>query len=366
MGDYFTHHRKEGKMEGLDFRNGTSADEVPPPVKGFSCKKERCYSTCIFANEVSRIVQQHVATSSHKPLFLYMPFQAIHGPTEAPERFIEEYSHISNKERRLGAAMIAAMDEAIGNITQAFEKFGIWDDTLLVFTTDNGGPIPHANNYPLRGHKSTNWEGGVRGVAFVRGTNSEIARVPSNSTTMELMHSTDWLPTLAGLVGISTASTQPLDGVDQWSVIAKGATTKRNSVMHNVPQTGLGGAIRVGDWKLMLNGMQTSTNIPQTPPPGFKVFNDTIPKPFPLPIPNSTDTHPTFLFNIMTDPTESTNLAASQSAKLQELLTFYLQYQKTAVADLSQSHSSDPKANPNLRPDKTWGPFTNSNKCHYV
>eukprot|EP00463_Aulacantha_scolymantha_P005427 TRINITY_DN6781_c0_g1_i1.p1 TRINITY_DN6781_c0_g1~~TRINITY_DN6781_c0_g1_i1.p1 ORF type:complete len:69 (-),score=8.34 TRINITY_DN6781_c0_g1_i1:448-654(-) len=66
------------------------------------------------------------------------------------------------------------------------------------------------------------------------------------------MHSTDWLPTLAHIAGVSTAETQPLDGVNQWSVISTNAVTKRKSVIHNVPTSGFGGAIRVGDWNYFL------------------------------------------------------------------------------------------------------------------
>jgi arylsulfatase A-like enzyme len=106
-----------------------------------------------------------------------------------------------NKNRRTYAGMVSALDDAVARVEAAYVRAGIWNNTLLVFTTDNGGPSGSANNFPLRGHKATAWEGGVHGVAFVRGYG-----IPAGTTTKELMHSTDWLPTLAGLAGALLAS----------------------------------------------------------------------------------------------------------------------------------------------------------------
>ena len=87
------------------------------------------------------------------------------------------------------------------------------------------------------GAKVLLWEGGIRGVAFVRGTNSALAPVPAGGHTSALMHATDWLPTLCrGLAGASTENkTLPLDGEDQWGVLARGEATRRTAIFHNVP-----------------------------------------------------------------------------------------------------------------------------------
>lgn len=94
----------------------------------------------------------------------------------------------------------------------------------------------------------------MRGVGFVRGTNSALAKVPTGSTTSELMHSVDWLPTLVLLGGGSIASTRPLDGFDVWDVISKGAKAKRQIIAHNVPKRGYAGAFRLGPHKIILLG----------------------------------------------------------------------------------------------------------------
>lgn len=89
-----------------------------------------------------------------------------------------------------------------------------------------------------QGCKVLNWEGGVHGIGFVRGTDSSLAPVPAGSVTTELMHTTDWLPTLVNLAGGDiSGSALPLDGHDQWPTIAHGKPTTRKFIIHNVPIT---------------------------------------------------------------------------------------------------------------------------------
>ena len=103
------------------------------------------------------------------PLFLYMAFQDVHGPTEAPQRFLDLYPTTIHPARRRGLAQISAVDEAIGNLTGMLRAKGMWDASLFVFSADNGGPADHEPNFPLRGAKGADFEGGVRTVAFATG-----------------------------------------------------------------------------------------------------------------------------------------------------------------------------------------------------
>jgi len=263
-----------------------------------------------------------------------------------------------------------------------------------------------------------NWEGGIKAVGFVRGTDSATAPVPPGTITNQLMHSTDWLPTLCRLAGTEPSGTLPLDGVDQWDVIASSATTKRQFIFHNVPvrstptpvtvngktsyttstcmsgvdpRTGTchgfgltGAAMRKGPYKLLIThdgpapwGDSTPPSTPQyTPggrfPNGSRAFtpvtNDTIPEPY-----NGTY----FVFNINEDPTETHNLAGSDPSLLAELLDDYNEYAKTAVMDLSWRWGydhGDPDRGNNppcdsadvaFAPGTCTGPFIGSHYCNY-
>ena len=287
--------------------------------------------------------------------------------------------------RQTVAAMVTAMDEAIGNITQTLNETGMLRDTVMIFSTDNGGPNPTHNNYPLRGGKATTWEGGVRGTGWVRGTKSALAPVQGGRSTTALMHTTDWLPTIVkGLAKLGPASATPaalpLDGTNQWEAIAGSAgVSSRDFIAHNVPTTGFAGAFRKGDLKVLFDGMQTTVPArPQLPPQGFMPAGDDI---VPTAAPYGANGTLAYLFNITADPTESNNLLLSADGAYDDamasIVKAYLAYQADKVApvveDLSDSHTqSDPTANPATHTDKAWGPFDMStlanatSKCDYV
>nr|KAG5699422.1 hypothetical protein BaRGS_016268 [Batillaria attramentaria] len=153
--DYYTHIRDNG----FDFRFNDTVYHGGDNV----------YSAELLAVRAEQIIRTHDKSS---PLFLYLPFQSVHAPLEVPKRFEDLYSHIQTKDRRIYCGMVSALDEAFGNVTQALEDSGIADNMLLIFTTDNGGPTySGANNLPLRGAKTTTWEGGTKGAAFVYSKN---------------------------------------------------------------------------------------------------------------------------------------------------------------------------------------------------
>ena len=177
-------------------------------------------------------------------------------------------------------------DESVKNITDTYADLGILNDTFIVLTTDNGGhPAAGGNNYPLRGQKATNFEGGVRGLAFVWGAG--ITDAVRGTVQHSLMHVTDWLPTLAaGAAGLDvsadgrpcptcTRTVAPLDGVNQWPMLTTGAPSLRTEVLlgnqptkcppkSEGPCTMEGnGAIRIGKWKLMRGSV--TGYLPATP-----------------------------------------------------------------------------------------------------
>eukprot|EP00051_Salpingoeca_urceolata_P005613 m.74920 g.74920 ORF g.74920 m.74920 type:complete len:551 (+) comp14460_c0_seq5:510-2162(+) len=336
--------------------------------------------------------------------------QNVHNPYDVPPPSLvgnvnETYKAIVDYERRIYAGMLTALDIGVGNVTDAFKRAGLWDDTVFVFTTDNGG-IGAGSNYPLRGQKVLNWEGGVKGAAFVRGTDTPVAPVPAGSVNTQLMHTTDWLPTLARLAGVDKEamdkSPLPLDGHDQWDVIAHGAPTNRTFIAHNVPtgakpvqledgswttstclsnvdnRTGpchgfgmTGGALRKGSWKLLVTypgkhpwGDSSPAGTPQILPGGrypngSHVFVPTTQNTVPQPYNNTL-----FLFDIDQDPTESHNLADTEAGKLDELLALYAELADRAVPVLSWIYGfRDPTSGHGE--GGCTGPFVGSDYCAY-
>ncbi|XP_060588767.1 arylsulfatase B-like [Ruditapes philippinarum] len=235
MEDYYNKTRNNG----IDFNDGIKA--IPADNR---------YSTYIYAERAKQIIINHNET---KPLFLYLPFQSVHAPIEVPKRFEDMYQHIVNDNRRKFSGMVSAMDEAIGNVTQALTDNGLIEDTLFIFTSDNSGwPIRGGNNYPLRGGKITIFEGGTRAASFVSGSGIE-----KNGSTYEgLIHAVDWHPTILSAAGSYVDNIDDsIDGLDQWNAISTGAKSARNEFVYNLddsidPTTGHA-AIRVGDFKLI-------------------------------------------------------------------------------------------------------------------
>jgi arylsulfatase A-like enzyme len=146
--DYWTHVRDGG----LDWHRDDKA------------LREEGYTTQLLAKEAVRLITAH---DEAKPLFLYLPFNAPHAPLQAPEEYLDRCKEIKNKQRRTYAAMVSCLDDAIGTVTAALQKKGMAKNTLLIFSSDNGGPIKQgATNGPLRAGKGTLYEGGVRVAAW--------------------------------------------------------------------------------------------------------------------------------------------------------------------------------------------------------
>ncbi|KAK3740554.1 hypothetical protein QZH41_014955, partial [Actinostola sp. cb2023] len=274
------------------------------------------------ANEIIK------AQNPDKPMFLYLPFQNVHSPLEAPKEYIDKYSFISDKKRRIHAAKVDYVDKAIGNITKALKGTGLWDDTILIFSTDNGGIHLYGGyNWPLRGEKTTLWEGGVRGVAFVSG-----GRVPQKGVVRkELLHVTDWYPTLIHLAGGSVYKENPIDGFDVWKTIANGDPSPRTEILHNIdikPSDGSGTtvyegiALRMRDMKLMLK---------------FESIIDVA------------------LYNISADPTEHVDLSRQLPDTVQLMKSRVQDYMKTLVPPLNKPY--DPKAYETAKKNGAWSPW---------
>lgn len=242
--DHFTHQleRSYGLRRDRSPRCGPGCSEV--------VDERGNYSTHVFTREAIRIVREHDPSSG--PLFLYMAYQAVHFPSQAPEEYVARYRHRGwDRLRETYAGMLTSVDEGIGNLTAAMQVKDVTRDLVIVFTTDNGGPtescaVQGSSNSPRRGGKCTIWEGGVTGDAFIWGP----PFLPM--TSYHLFHAVDWLPTLAELLGVRPSG-KPLDGVSQLRSLTGGAPS-RSEIYYGVSDQQVGNfgpAIRVGRWKLV-------------------------------------------------------------------------------------------------------------------
>jgi arylsulfatase A-like enzyme len=125
--------------------------------------------------------------------------------------------------------MTTAMDESIGKIIEALKQKGIFEKTLIVYSSDNGGTSwgRAGSNDPLRGGKADIYEGGVRVCAFA----SWPGRIPAGIKIDEPVHIIDWYPTLIGLAGGSLEQELPIDGKDIWPLLSKGAESPHREIL---------------------------------------------------------------------------------------------------------------------------------------
>ncbi len=347
--DYWTHIRCGGDnfvpgfehFCGIDLHNDT---EVVRNQNG-------SYSARLFTSRVQDIVKNH---DQSKPLFMYLPYQSVHAPLQAPQEYIDRYANIKDKKRRHFAGMVSVMDEAVKNVTDSFKKYGLWNNTIMIFSTDNGGPKGSANNWPLRGGKHTLWEGGVHGVGFV---NSPLLK-KSGYVNHGFMHISDWFPTMLSVAGGSTARLK-LDGFNQWDTISMNATSPRKELLHNIdpmePKRGKRehhgtfdqrqrAAIRVGDWKLITGDPGPGKWIP---PPHMAQY---ISQPLLFEKSNKN----LWLFNIKDDPTEHHDLSDQNPDMVKQLLDRLAYYESTAVK--CRYPKPEKQSNPKLH-DGAWGPW---------
>ncbi|XP_041816653.1 arylsulfatase B-like [Chelmon rostratus] len=354
--DYYTHERcyhiypPSLTRCALDLRDG---EEVATRYTGV-------YSTELFSQKVTNIIGKHNST---KPLFLYVALQSVHSPLQVPERYVAPYSFISDPNRKLYAGMVSAMDEAVGNVTLALQQAGLWDNTILVFSTDNGGQtLAGGSNWPLRGRKFSLWEGGVRGVGFVA---SPLLKQPG-TVSRELIHISDWLPTFVGLAGGSTNGTKPLDGFNVWNTISNGFASPRLELLHNIdplyvdvgpcigkePQltawaesgfnVSVHAAIRSSNWKLLTGYPGCDEWFPR---PGNV---SSVSKPSQV-----NPLKPVMLFDIEKDPEERNEVSAQYPTVVEYLLSRLYHHQKTA--EPVNFPADDPRCDPGL--SGAWGPW---------
>ena len=281
MLDYYTHER----MNKLDwYRNGE-------PLK------EEGYTTHLITAEACKVI---AATERDKPLFLYVPFNGVHAPFQVPENYLKPYAQLKGNRQKL-AGMLAAVDEAIGKIEESLRKSGRLENTLIVFSSDNGGPPP-GDNTPLRDFKGTIYEGGTRAAAFATWP----GHIPADQRVRQPMHMVDWYPTLIKLAGGSLEQKLPLDGLDIWPMLTKGAASPHDAILSVSTQGPERAAVRMGDWKLLVSGNADADTGENDGASKAKKKGK-----------KAADKYESVaLYNLIEDPSESKNLAVAQPERV--------------------------------------------------
>ncbi len=222
----------------ISFIDSRKSKEVQP------IEDDEFYTTEAYGDRVVEWLDQH----KEEPWFVYLPFNAQHGPLQAPQKYLDKFSNISDQKRRTFAAVMAAMDDAVGKVLTKVREMGQEENTLIVFLSDNGGPTKSttSNNLPLRGFKSTTWEGGIR-VPFCMQWKGKLT---AGQTYDKPIIQLDLMPTFLTAAGAKLDPAWKLDGVDLMPYL----TGKNAAGPHETLYWRFGDqwAIRHGDWKLLV------------------------------------------------------------------------------------------------------------------
>ena len=267
------------------------------------------YEEELFANRVYDVINSH---DTSEPLFLYYAPHIAHEPLQVPAAYEKKFAFIDNHDRRIYHAMVNYLDDVVGQMETLLKKRDMWNQTLFVVSSDNGGPVyvgGGANNYPLKGGKMSNFQGGVRVNAFVSGgflPESRRGEVEKGYITLS-----DWYTTFCALAGVdptdekaAKANLPAVDGMNMWPLISgENATSPRTEFPLNP------GMIS-GDYKILVGDIQQNGYTgPQYP-------NNTAPEGI---FASEECGYFGCLYNIKADPEERHNLADSMPEKLHEM-----------------------------------------------
>ncbi|MEM9480865.1 MAG: arylsulfatase [Verrucomicrobiota bacterium] len=225
--DYYTktiEHNAPARFAVYDWHR----NEVPIQEDG--------YVTDLIADEAERVIAAR--KGKEDPFFLYVPFNAVHGPLNEPPRH--------NEGNDVRSAMLKCMDDAVGKIVNAIDTNGFKDNTLVIFTNDNG-PVLEEMSKPYRGAKNTTYEGGVRQPCLLRWPGK--AKPGTENDT--LMFIADFFPTFITLGGGKHEQELPIDGLDQTKSLFDGEESPRKEIVFEVEGSDRLPTIRKGPWKLM-------------------------------------------------------------------------------------------------------------------
>lgn len=291
------HPTKRGFDEFYGFRGGARsyfAYSKEPPSKldlmerGFGNFVEpQKYLTDALADETISFIEKNAKLKT--PFFAFVSFNAVHTPMDATPEDLAKFPELKGKQQTL-AAMTLALDRASGKILDKLKELGIEENTIIVYTNDNGGPSDKnaSSNLPLSGTKSNHLEGGIRVPFLMKWPN----KIKSNSTYNNPISTLDLLPTFYAAAGGDVSNLKDIDGVDLLPYLNKTNKSLPHESLFWKKDTRA--CIRKGDWKLIR-------------------FPD----------------RPAELYFIPNDIKEQTNLAASRPELVKELFKELFEWEST-------------------------------------
>jgi arylsulfatase A-like enzyme len=204
------------------------------------------YLTDVLAHEATDFMQRH----KDQPFFLYLAFNAVHTPMEAPDATLKQFAKVADPTRRTYLAMIARLDEAVGKVLAKVRKLNLEEDTLIFFLSDNGGPTTKfapngSRNFPLRGSKGDTWEGGIRVPFLVQWK----GKLPPGKSYAHPVISLDIAATAVAAAGLESRSEWKLDGTNLIPHLQGRSQTAPHAALYW--RFGAQMAIRKGDWVLV-------------------------------------------------------------------------------------------------------------------
>ena len=222
-------------------------NSTPTPEKG--------YTTDRIGDAACKFIRE----SKDKPFFIFVSFTAPHGPLQAKKSDLEKLESIEKPKRRKYAGLVKSLDDNVGKILKTIDEAGIADNTLVVFTNDNGGQTKTgANNYPLRGAKGSLWEGGIRIPMAMRWPK----KIKKNSVVNAPVISLDFAPTFISLGGGTVEKDWNLDGVDlSQLLLGKSSQLDERTLFWRRHGSSKTIAARAGKWKLLIDRSNADTKL---------------------------------------------------------------------------------------------------------
>ncbi len=231
---------------GIDYYTKTIVHNAPARYAVYDWHRnqnpidEEGYATDLIANETVRLIESR--KGNDEPFFMYVAFNAVHGPLNPPPGYQGDPSDTS----AIRDAMLESLDSAVGRIERAIETNGFKENTLFVFTNDNG-PVLEEMSKPFRGTKNTTFEGGVRQPCIIRWPE----HVTAGTSKDGLFFIADFFPTFITLAGGNHQQALPIDGIDMTDAFFAGEKSPRTEIIYDVAGSVRLPTIRQGDFKLM-------------------------------------------------------------------------------------------------------------------